>query len=164
MAPRGQPPVSATTSHGSAEASEPRAGPSTHATSHGRQQHTSPAHKSSAGAKAAQTGVFVDAVTGRHASTSATDLLAKRRLTWDKHYGWTYDAWVDDPARYALAGANGRFSLPALARGFTVTVAQAAGATAIFVQTHRHLLRPLQQQLAGLGRAADGEASSLSGA
>ncbi|GLC34286.1 hypothetical protein PLESTM_000178400 [Pleodorina starrii] len=95
----------------------------------------------------AHSGVFVDAITGRHASTSAAELLATRRLTWHKHYGWTYDAWIDDPARYALAGANGRFSLPALARGFTVTLAQAAGSAAVALQQHRHLLAPLQQLL-----------------
>ncbi|GIL84894.1 hypothetical protein Vretimale_9714 [Volvox reticuliferus] len=94
---------------------------------------------------AAHSGVFVDAITGRHASTSAAELLAMRRLTWDKHYGWTYDAWVHDPARFALAGANGRFSLPALARGFSATLTQAAGSAAVAVQ--QLVSRAAQQQL-----------------
>ncbi|GLC53443.1 hypothetical protein PLESTB_000745700 [Pleodorina starrii] len=38
-------------------------------------------------------------------------------------------------------------SLPALARGFTVTLAQAAGSAAVALQQHRHLLAPLQQLL-----------------
>eukprot|EP00198_Chlamydomonas_reinhardtii_P003235 XP_001692571.1 predicted protein [Chlamydomonas reinhardtii] len=144
MPPRGQPPGFASSPQDNVVALEPGAGPgpSSHATH--RPQHTTrgPAHPlSTSTAQSAPTGVFVDAVTGRHASTSAADLLAKRRLTWDKHYGWTYDAWVDDPARYALAGANGRFSLPALARGFTVTVAQAAGSAALFVSPMYHRTR-----------------------
>ncbi|GLI67122.1 hypothetical protein VaNZ11_011330 [Volvox africanus] len=92
---------------------------------------------------ASHSGVFVDVITGRHASTSASELLAMRRLTWDKHYGWTYDAWVDDPARFALAGANGRFSLPALARGFSATLTQAAGSAAVALQ---HLVNRAPQQ------------------
>ncbi|KAG2437145.1 hypothetical protein HYH02_011400 [Chlamydomonas schloesseri] len=107
MAPRGQPQSPGHTAHGSADSIDHGAGPNTA----GPPQHPAtrgPAHPPSTSTQPAPTGVFVDAVTGRHASTSAADLLAKRRLTWDKHYGWTYDAWVDDPARYALAGANGR--------------------------------------------------------
>ncbi|KAG2499770.1 hypothetical protein HYH03_002067 [Edaphochlamys debaryana] len=98
-------------------------------------------------------GVFVDAVTGRHASTSAAELLARRQLTWTKHYGWQYDAWVDDPARYALAGANGRFSLPALARGLTATLSQAASSAALRLQQHQaQLLQPLQPLLQPLAQ------------
>ena len=52
--------------------------------------------------------VFVDAVAGRHAAGTADALLNTRRLQWRKEYGWTYDAWVDNPAQFALAGAHGR--------------------------------------------------------
>lgn len=55
-----------------------------------------------------QQGVFVDCVAGKHASTGVQLLLEKRRLIWRKDYGWTWDAWVDDPAQYALSGAHGR--------------------------------------------------------
>lgn len=34
-------------------------------------------------------GVFVDAVTGRHVSTNANQILDKRKLAWSKEYGWT---------------------------------------------------------------------------
>ncbi|GFR51425.1 hypothetical protein Agub_g13713 [Astrephomene gubernaculifera] len=90
-------------------------------------------------------GVFVDAVTGRHACTSAAELLATRRLTWDKHFGWTYDAWIDDPAQYALSGANGRFSLPALALRLSTAVTQAASSAARFIQ-HQHYHHNSRQQ------------------
>ncbi|PNH06973.1 hypothetical protein TSOC_006599 [Tetrabaena socialis] len=100
-------------------------------------------------------GVFVDAVTGRHAATSAAELLQKRRLTWDKHYGWTFDAWIDDPARYALAGANGRFSLPALARGLSATLSQAAGSAMLALQRQQQHLRLQQQQPTGGAQAPD---------
>mmetsp|Transcript_10205 Transcript_10205/g.17776 ORF Transcript_10205/g.17776 Transcript_10205/m.17776 type:complete len:148 (+) Transcript_10205:75-518(+) len=72
-------------------------------------------------------GVYVDAIRGAHASTSANLLLDQRRLVWRKDYGWTYDAWVDDPWAYAQSGgANSRFSLPAILRGFGKTANQAA--------------------------------------
>jgi hypothetical protein len=60
--------------------------------------------------------LFVDAVTGRHASPGGpAPLLARRRLAWSAAHGWAYDVWIDDPAAHALAGANSRFSLPAIA-------------------------------------------------
>mmetsp|Transcript_8593 Transcript_8593/g.23088 ORF Transcript_8593/g.23088 Transcript_8593/m.23088 type:complete len:105 (+) Transcript_8593:201-515(+) len=63
-----------------------------------------------------QQGVYVDAVAGRHATTDVGLLLDRRGLVWRKDFGWTYDAWVDRN-EYSLSGANGRFSLPAMARG-----------------------------------------------
>lgn len=47
-----------------------------------------------------------------------------------------YDAWVDDPRQYALAGANGRFSIPALARGLATTLGQVGGAAARALEPH----------------------------
>ncbi|GAX80704.1 hypothetical protein CEUSTIGMA_g8139.t1 [Chlamydomonas eustigma] len=58
-------------------------------------------------------GTWVDAVTGRHITSDLDSLLAQRRLTYRKDYGWCYDVWPEQPTAYALSGAIGRFSLQA---------------------------------------------------
>ena len=63
----------------------------------------------------------------------AGPLLAARRLTWGPATGWTWDAWLDDPAAYALAGANSRFSLPAVGARLAGLAADAAAAPAALV-------------------------------
>jgi hypothetical protein len=60
-------------------------------------------------------GTWVDAVTGRHITSDIDSLLAQRRLTYRKDYGWCYDVWPEHPTAYALSGAIGRFSLQAAA-------------------------------------------------
>jgi hypothetical protein len=56
----------------------------------------------------AQVPVFVDAISGQHASPDPHSLLQQRKLTFSKDFGWQYDVWVDDPLKYALSGANSR--------------------------------------------------------
>ncbi len=73
--------------------------PSLHGVAELQQRQASHAHTSSSGGSHPHlqpqqgkgpptSGTFVDAITGRHAATSAVDLLAARKLTWNKHYGW----------------------------------------------------------------------------
>uniref|UniRef100_A0A7S0R507 Uncharacterized protein n=1 Tax=Chlamydomonas leiostraca TaxID=1034604 RepID=A0A7S0R507_9CHLO len=88
--------------------------------------------------------VFVDCVSGKHASTDPQLLCDKRRLMWRPQYGWVYDAWVSKPEEFSLAGANGRFSLPAIAGA----VASTAKAAAQHIQhlAGQHLTQQQQQQ------------------
>lgn len=76
------PPPHAPSLHGAAELQQRQASHA-HASSH---PHSQPQQQ---GKGPPTSGLFVDAITGRHAATSAVDLLAARKLTWNKHYGWT---------------------------------------------------------------------------
>mmetsp|Transcript_10522 Transcript_10522/g.31605 ORF Transcript_10522/g.31605 Transcript_10522/m.31605 type:complete len:118 (-) Transcript_10522:493-846(-) len=64
--------------------------------------------------KVARNGMWVDAVTSRHVASDVEGLLQSRTLMHRQEYGWCYDAWPMQPSEYALAGANGRFSLQAV--------------------------------------------------
>jgi len=56
----------------------------------------------------------VDAVTAKHIASDAHALLQQRALMQRREYGWCYDVWPEQPAAYAHAGANGRFSLTSI--------------------------------------------------
>eukprot|EP00882_Tetradesmus_deserticola_P010477 GHRQ01011066.1.p2 GENE.GHRQ01011066.1~~GHRQ01011066.1.p2 ORF type:complete len:109 (+),score=49.97 GHRQ01011066.1:650-976(+) len=92
----------------------------------------------------AAAGVFVDAVTGRHATSDSASLLQRRCLTFDKNYGWTYDVWVDDVGRCALLGAHSRFSVPAI--GQRIAHMLVSGSSAAAHQLQQILPRQQQQQ------------------
>lgn len=58
-----------------------------------------------------QQAVFIDAISGQHVSSDPQSLLKQRQLTFSKDYGWQYDVWIQDPGKYALSGANSRYSV-----------------------------------------------------
>uniref|UniRef100_A0A383WBE9 Uncharacterized protein n=1 Tax=Tetradesmus obliquus TaxID=3088 RepID=A0A383WBE9_TETOB len=92
----------------------------------------------------APSGVFVDAITGRHGAPDPDSLLQRRCLTFDKNYGWTYDVWVDDVGRCALSGAHSRFSVPAIGQRIVGMLADAS--TAAAQQLQRIAAKQQQQQ------------------
>eukprot|EP00878_Enallax_costatus_P005264 GHUV01005531.1.p1 GENE.GHUV01005531.1~~GHUV01005531.1.p1 ORF type:complete len:122 (+),score=43.11 GHUV01005531.1:285-650(+) len=91
-------------------------------------------------------GLFIDAITERHISTDPARLLQRRCLTHSKQYGWTYDVWIDNPARYALTGANSRFSLPAIGQRIANVVTGSAAAAQQQMQQMAGALQQLQQR------------------
>ncbi|GBF97202.1 hypothetical protein Rsub_10063 [Raphidocelis subcapitata] len=96
-----------------------------------RERQQASAHAAAAAAPAASSSVFVDAVTGRHASPAGpAPLLARRRVVFSSSCGYAYDAAVEDPGRTALAGSNSRFSLPSIALRVRDLLGGAAGPAA----------------------------------